>query len=97
MHYRRKSDRIPASTIKSNPSLRRYKDQESFFANICNKVGFIDMLKDQLHANGHIVKKGKSDADTLIVSSALNYAKNQQTVEVIANDNDILVLLLYHW
>ena len=51
------------------------KDQESFSASICNKVGFIDMLKYHLQANGHIVKQGKSDADTFIVSTALNYAK----------------------
>ena len=55
------------------------------------------MLTDHLETNGHVVKQAQADADTLIASTALNYAKNQQTVEVIANDMDILVLLLYHW
>ena len=55
------------------------------------------MLTDHLQANEHIVKQAQADADTLIVSTALDFAKNQQTVEVIANDTDILVMLLYHW
>ena len=50
------------------------------------------MLTDHLKTNGHVVKQAQADADTLIASTALDYAKNQQTVEVIANDTDILVL-----
>jgi len=96
-HQRRKSDRLPSATIEVNPSRRRYKDQEAFFANIPNKVGFIAMLTDHLKTNGHVVKQAQADADKLIASTALDYAKNQQTVEVIANDTDILVLLLHHW
>ena len=96
-HQRRKSDRLSAATIELNPSRRQYKDQEAFFANIANKVGFIAMLTDHLQANGHIVKQAQADANTLIVSTALDFAKNQQTVEVIANDTDILIMLLYHW
>ena len=91
-HQRRKSDRLPSATIKVNPSRRRYKDQAAFFANIPNKVGFIAMLNDHLKTNGHVVKQAQADADTLIASTELDYAKNQQTVEVIANDTDILVL-----
>ena len=33
----------------------------------------------------------------LIVSTALDFSKNQQAVEVIANDTDIMVMLFYHW
>ena len=38
------------------------------------------------------------DGDTLIVSTAIQYTKKQDNeVVVIANDTDILVLLIYHW
>ena len=38
-----------------------------------------------------------SDADTLIVSTAIQYTKKQDNeVVVVANDTDILVLLIYH-
>ena len=96
-HQRRKSDRLPAATIELNLSRHRYKDQKAIFFNIANKVGFIATVTDHLQANGHIVKQAQADADTLIVSTALDFAKNQQAVEVVTNDTDILVMLLYHW
>ena len=38
------------------------------------------------------------DGDTLIVSTAIQYTKKQDNeVVVIANDTNILVLLIYHW
>ena len=55
------------------------------------------MLTDHLKSNGNIMKQAQADADTLIVSTALDFAKNKQTVEVIANDTDIMVMLFYHW
>ena len=38
------------------------------------------------------------DGDTLIVSTAIQYTKKQDNeVVVVANDTDILVLLIYQW
>ncbi|KAG0714116.1 hypothetical protein GWK47_014761 [Chionoecetes opilio] len=52
-------------------------------------------LKDE----GHDVRQSIGDADTQIVLAALEYAskEDKRPVTVVANDTDILVLLMFHW
>ena len=45
---------------------------------------------------GCLVYQAESDADTLIVSTALDLDSEKHVV-VAADDTDILVLLCYHW
>ena len=37
------------------------------------------------------------DADTMIVQCALQYATEESEVNVVADDTDVHVLLMYHW
>ena len=37
------------------------------------------------------------DADTMIVQCALQYVSEGSDVNVVADDTDILVLLMHHW
>ena len=37
------------------------------------------------------------DVDTMIVACALQYAIQGTKVTVVANDTDVLILLMYHW
>ena len=76
---------------------RAHKDQEAFFANDQNKSQFISLLAKHLEAIGHCIKISKDDADTLIVSSALEFAHNGQTVTVLSEDTDVFLMCLYHW
>ena len=46
---------------------------------------------------GHAVIQSVSYADTLIVSAAIDLASDGKHTTVIADDTDILVLLLFHW
>ena len=46
---------------------------------------------------GHHVEVSRGKANTLIVSSALEFARNGQTVTVVAEDTDVLIMLVYHW
>ena len=50
-----------------------------------------------LRGTGHQVEVSCGDADTLIVFSALEFARNGQTVTVLAEDTDVLIMLAYHW
>ena len=62
-----------------------------------NKAKCIELLLKQLANDGHDIRNNEDDADTLIVSIATEYTKKQHhEVVVIANDTDILVLLMYH-
>ena len=60
-----------------------------------NKQTFINSLARKLESVGCIVYHAKSDADTLIVSKAIESALTSETI-VVGEDTDLLVLLLYH-
>lgn len=72
--------------------------QEPFLSNKTNKAVLIDLLMPYLQLNGFVVAQAPSDADSLIVSVALDCAtlSSVSTVAVLAEDTDVLVLLLHH-
>ena len=72
--------------------------QKAFLKNSKNKVKFIELLSRHLANDGHDIRNSKGDADALIISTAIQYTKKQDNeVVVVANDTDVLVLLIYHW
>jgi 5'-3' exonuclease len=86
-----------APDIVFDESMPVYSNQSAFLANECNKKIFVTFLIHHLQAAGCIVYQAKNDADTLIVNTALQIAKQNQPVTVVANDTDVLVLLVYHF
>jgi hypothetical protein len=74
-----------------------HSNQGAFLANEGNKKAFVDYLISQLRVHGYVVHQAVNDADTLIVHTALQIAQNNVPVTVVANDTDILVLLVYHF
>ena len=72
--------------------------QKAFLKNSKNKGKFIELLSNHLANDRRYIRNSKGDADTLIVSTTIQYTKKQDNeVLVVANDADILVLLIYHW
>ena len=55
-----------------------------------------DITVTQHADDGQVVHQSTGDADTMIIQCALQYAIKSE-VNVIADDTDILVLLMYHW
>ena len=94
-HERRK--RKSAADIKLCETMTAHPKQHEFLANDRNKSQFIDLLKQRLSRDGHNVKQSEYDADTLIVKSALDLAHSGYVTTVVADDTDILVLLLHHY
>ena len=43
------------------------------------------------------MKTSQDDADTLTVSTALDFATERMPVRVIATDSDVLIMILYFW
>jgi len=68
-----------------------------FLANEHNKAAFVSLLVSCLEAAGHTIHTASDDDDALVVTQALNLAKDKKVVSVIANDKDILVMLVYHF
>jgi len=78
-------------------SMEAYTNQEVFLSNEGNKVQFISLLSKYLQSDGQVVYNSTGDADTLIVSNALQIAREGKEVNVVADDTDVLILLMYHW
>lgn len=74
-----------------------YNYQTAFLANESNKKAFVAKLFCKLRCTGISVQQALDDADTLIVATAISIAKNNQPVTVVANDTDVLVMLIYHF
>ena len=62
-----------------------------------NKSQFISLVSRHLEANSFIVNQYPGDADTAIVYTALEYAALGTEVNLVADDTDVLVLLMLHW
>ena len=69
-------------------------DKIEFLSNYSNKAEFIDFLANALKSNGFRVVQCTSDADTTIVKTALDIVG--LPVIILADDTDILCLLLHH-
>ena len=78
-------------------SIKAHEDQQAFLSNEKNKTQFISLLTAALKYDGHEVHNSTGDADTLIVETALKLSKEGNEVSVVADDTDILVLLMFHW
>jgi len=86
-----------AATVVIALDSAAYTDQQAYLANPQNKALFIELLSQKLQNLGQTVTQAPGDADTFIVSAALQIATTGQYTTVVADDTDILVLLVYHW
>ncbi|KYN50525.1 hypothetical protein ALC57_00165 [Trachymyrmex cornetzi] len=69
--------------------------KEKFFSNEKNKKNFIFLLAGELQKLGFTTDTAQEDADTLIISTAIQLQKdNQSIVKIIGEDTDLLVLLM---
>ena len=97
-HKRCQTGKLSASiiiVIAENAHVHR--DQQALFSNDKDKTNFISLLTTHLLGIGHQVEVSCGDADTLIVSSVLEFAWSGQTVTVVAEVTDVLIMLVYHW
>lgn len=74
-----------------------HENQHIFLSNDYNKSRFIDLLREHLVNARHQVKKSNDDADTLIASATIDMAIAGKNVITVADDTDVLVMLLHFW
>ena len=87
--------KMSSLTITFNESSPVIIGKASLLSNNDNKQRFVDMLGKHLELAGYNVLHAENDADTLIVKTALTLSQ-EKSVTVVADDTDILILLLYH-
>ena len=72
--------------------------QAKFLSNEHSKSELIKLISKFLRDDSQNVINCVGDADTKIVSTALDYSTvDGRTIVVVADDTDIAVMLLYHW
>ena len=94
--HQRRVKKISAE-IQLQESMEARVNQQAFLGNEKNKSQFIQLLCKYLEANSYVTKQSRDDADCMIVKCALQLATEGNVVTVVAEDTDILVLLMYHW
>lgn len=67
--------------------------QEKILSNESNKKRFIDLLKKALQKANISVQQAVEDADLMIVNTAISVASQYDSVRVVGEDIDLLVLL----
>ena len=83
--------------VKFELDLVAHNKKNDFLFNKLNKSQFISLLGNRLQTKGFIVHQSSNDADTLIVKCAIELALAGNVCTVIADDTDILVLLMYYF
>ena len=96
-HIRRRAGSKIAANINIVINHTAHNNQDAFLNNIYNKKQFISLLCDYLERDNQHVHQCTGDADVLIVSVALQLARDGCKTTVHAKDTDLIVLLLYHW
>ncbi|XP_034947845.1 uncharacterized protein [Chelonus insularis] len=91
----RRNEKNFAPDVNINMDLMVLLTREKFLANIANKHKFINLLTESLRQSNIHVEVANGDADTLIVTTAIEL-KNRvsKSVVVVGNDVDLIVLLV---
>jgi hypothetical protein len=98
--HKRRAERVCAVSpnIAVDESRPVLFDQQAFLANSNNKQQFIQLLMQHLCDNEVSVMQSCGDADADIVSRApKECVTHQQAVAVVADDTDIMIMLIYHF
>ena len=94
--HQRRSTRETFSNITISDENTAYSNQEAFLANNNNKEQLILLLTKYLRAANNTVINCSENADAQIALQAMDFARLQRSVTVVADDTDIFLLLVSH-
>lgn len=89
----RRSNIHVSASVLFNESMIATMPQEKFLSNEKNKDRLISMLCEKLQTAGFIIKQAVEDADTLIINTAIDALKDYDSVVIVGEDVDLLVIL----
>jgi hypothetical protein len=98
-HARRQEGKTSQTVVINEENEVPYA-QDVFLSSESNKIQLINLISNYLTEDGQRVHICEGDADTKIVSTALELAEERNdhdSVVVVADDTDVAVMLLYHW
>ena len=95
-HERRKKTQGSCPEVEIFEENESKYNRERFLSNWKNKEQLIALIAEFLTRDGQNVHICQGDADTKIVSTALELSKKEPTT-VVADDTDVAVMMAYHW
>ena len=93
---RRRTSQVTAAGVVLTSDMTLTTTREVFLRNTRNKDQLIKALLVQLKELDFLTYQSEGDADTFIVERVLQEATHS-TADVVAEDTDILILLIHHW
>ena len=96
-YARRKGYNPPYADVFVKENVSALHSREEFLSNSNNEQHLIKLLAKHFRGDGHTAIECEGDADTQIVTAALDVSCFKLGVIVVAYDTGILVLLLYFW
>ena len=95
MTHLKRNSKVLGREVVFVPSMKITTSKEEFLSSKVNKSRFVEQLAELLSRKGISVLKASGDADLLIVKTGIKLSLMRTTI-VIADDTDILVLLLHY-
>lgn len=92
--HRRRYRTKKSVDVKLNEDTVITIEQGHFLSNDHNKSQLIAILSAKLQTSGIEIRQAPDDADTLIISTAIEISKTSSNVVVVGEDVDLLILLM---
>lgn len=89
----RRSTKSVATETLFDETMQVTVAQDKFLGNDKNKSRLIEVLKRKFQVAGYIVKQHEGDADTLIVTTALELSGLHESIIIVGEDVDLLIIL----
>ena len=83
--------------VLADENINVLHSREEFLSNSNNKHQLIKLLAKHFRGDCHTVIEYEGDRYTQIVAPAFDVSCQKQDVIVVADNTDVLVLLLYFW
>ena len=96
-HRGRAAQVPPCSDVSVTSGTNIFHTREDILSNNGSKMQFIRLLSEVLQKEVHTVINCEGDAGTYIVDAALDVTCDNNIAIVVAEDTDILILLIYFW
>ena len=87
-----RASKVTSADIAVSPLNNTSTTQEEVVGNEHNKTLLITLVSEELNAVGIMTHQAESDADNLIISTALKYSANDPGVNV-CKDVDVMIYL----
>ena len=94
--HKRRSLQSTSQNVNVTENMILTTNRETFLSNHVNKDQFTKLLCQKLLQSGINTLQSKGDANVLTTKKAIEEA-TKKDVHVVAEDTDILILLIYHW